>query len=219
VLTSIEFPTLTYTVPNAAKQKPGPLPYGSTLIPPGILAPLDGGDNRILSLSYAGGRLYATLGTRVTDSGGNALAGGAYFVVSPIFRGGTLSVFVLRQGYLMVEKNNLLRSAVAVNAAGKGAVALTLVGPAYYPSAAFVPIQTFATDSTLRIAAPGVAPEDGFTGYPDQGFPAVGLARWGDDTAVTVASDGSIWMATEFIPGGTRTLYANWGTYITHFIP
>jgi hypothetical protein len=91
------------------------------------------------------------------------------------------------------------------------------LGPDYYPSAAFVPIETFSTSSTLYVAAPGVLPEDGFTGYPDTGFPQVGIARWGDYSAAVGTSDGSVWMATQYIPNLPRTDFANWGTLLARY--
>jgi hypothetical protein len=217
LLTQITVPTLTYTFPDVATQRPGPLPYGSSLIPPGQLPFLDGGDHRVLSAAYAGGRLYATLATQVTDESGRSLAGGAYVVLSPTLRGGVLAPRVLYQRYLMVSNNHLLRPAVGVNAQGRGAIVFTLVGPDYYPSAAFIPAEAFSTASTIQIAGHGAFPEDGFTGYPG-GF-GFGVARWGDYSAAVAASDGSIWMGTEFIPNAPRTQLANWGTYLIRYVP
>src|ERR1019366_885865 len=129
------------------------------------------------------GRLYVTLGTQVTDAHGNILAGGAYVVLSLAIRGGLITASALRQGYLLVNGNHLLRPAIAVDAQGRGAIVFTLVGPDYYPSAAFLPIQTASTSSTIQIAGNGFAPEDGFSGYdPNQ----PGLARWGDYSGAVV---------------------------------
>lgn len=214
-LRRITVPSLSYSAPQGATQRPGPLPYGSTLIPPGSLAYIDGADARILSAVYAGGRLYATMGTQVADANGRALSGAAYFVFSPTLRGKVLSSFSLRQGYLAVNNNHLLRPAIAVNPQGRGAVAFTLVGPDYYPSAAFVPIETFSTAAALQVAAFGVSPEDGFTGYPG-GFGA-GVARWGDYSGAVAASDGSIWMVAQHIPNALRTPFANWGTFLFRY--
>jgi hypothetical protein len=209
--------TIAYLIPDAVPQRPGPLPYGSTLQPPGVLAYLDPGDARTLSASYAGGRLYATLATGLTDLQGRSTAGAGYVVFSPVFRNGTLSVLVLRQGYLAARNNHILYPAVAVNPQGRGAIVFTLVGPEYYPSAAFVPFDTFSTGSSLRMVRPGVAPEDGFTGYPG-GF-GRGIARWGDYSSAVAASNGAVWMVTEYIPNAPRTEFANWGTYIFRYMP
>jgi hypothetical protein len=218
-LVQITVPTLIYSFPDVARQRPGPTPFGSSLFPPGLLPFLDGGDTRILSLSYSGARLYATLQTTVIDDGGHPLVGIAYVILSPTFRGGVLNAFVLRQGYLLVGNNHLLRPSMAVNSDGRGAIVFTLVGPDYYPSAAYVLIDSSSTASTIQISAPGVLPEDGFSGYPNIGFPQQGVARWGDYSTAVAASDGSIWMATEFISNAPRTPLANWATFVTRVQP
>ena len=214
-LVQISVPTLTYTFPDVARQRPGPLVYGSTLFPPGLLEFIDGGDTRILSLSYAGGRLYATLQTATVDETGHQLVGVAYIIFSPTFRGGVLAATVLRQGYLLVANNHLLRPSIAVNPQGRGAIAFTLVGPDYFPSAAFVSIDASSTAPTIQLSSSGVLPEDGFSGYPNNGFPSQGLARWGDYSTAVAANDGSIWMVTEFISNALRTQLANWDTFVT----
>ena len=213
-LTEITFPTLTYTFPDVARQRPGPLPYGSTLFPPGLLEVLDGGDTRVLCLSYAGGRLYAALQTAALDDLGRTVVGIAYIIVTPTYRSGALSGTVLRQGTLTVSNNHLLRPSIAVNAQGRGAIAFTLVGPDYFPSAAFALIDTFSTSTNVQVAAAGVSPEDGFSGYPNIGFPQQGVARWGDYSTAVATSDGGVWMATEYISGAARTQLANWATFI-----
>jgi len=43
--------------------------------------------------------------------------------------------------------------------------------------------------------------------------------RWGDYSAAAVSLDGTIWMATEMIPGGARKTFANWGTSIAGSAP
>jgi hypothetical protein len=160
--------------------------------------------------------LYATFATQVVDENNRSAVGGGYVIFSPSFRAGSLATLVLRQGHLVARGNHVLRPAIAVNAQGKGAIAFTLVGPDYYPSAAFVAIDNAST-GPIQIAAAGSGPEDGFTGYPG-GF-GPGLARWGDYSAAVVASDGSIWMVTEYIPTAPRTELANWGTYVARYIP
>jgi hypothetical protein len=210
--------TQEYSSPPNAAQKPGPLPYGST-ISPGFEAPLDTSDCRMLSLVVAAGRLYAAFDAFVQDHNGNSLAGIAYFVLSPTFRG-TLGATVLAQGTLGVANDNLLKPAFGVNPQGKGALAFTLVGPDYYPSAAFVPVNnfvppitSFSLGSAIQLAAAGAFPEDGFTGYNN------GVARWGDYATAVTGSDGSIWMTTEYIPNEPRTQLANWGTFLMHYVP
>ncbi len=219
LLTETTAPILTYVYPSIATQPIGPLPYGSTLFPPGQLPYLDGGlDSRVLSVSYAGGRLFATLAAQVTDDLGESVVGGVYAIFSPTLRSGTLSATTLKKGYLSVEGNHLLRPAIAVNALGQGVIAATLVGPGYFPSAAFATIDlTSNTPSTLRVVAAGAFPEDGFSAYAPQ--PTAPVARWGDYSTAVTSGDGSMWMVTEYIPNRPRTQLANWGTYITQYVP
>jgi hypothetical protein len=210
-------PALTYIFPDVATQPGGPLPYGSTLSPPGLLEFLDGGDSRVLSLSYASGRLFATFATQVLDDSAHSLVAGAYVVISPTLRAGALGGSVLRQGYLTAKNNHVLRPAVAVNSQGRGAIVFTLVGQDYYPSVAYVTIDAQTTGAVMQLAAAGAYPEDGFSGYGAPGMQ--GVARWGDYSAAVAASDGAIWMATEYIPDAPRALLANWGTLVARYRP
>jgi hypothetical protein len=216
-LTQRIVPVIPYTVPDVASQRLGPLPYASTLSPPGSLAFLDGGDARVQALSYAGGRLYVSLATQVADETGRQVVGGAYIILSPTFRSGVLAAPVFRQGYFGVKNNHLLRSGIAMNAQGRGAIAATLVGPDYYPSAVYLPLDLMTGPSSVQLVGPGSAPQDGFTGYPG-GFGA-GVARWGDYTTAVVADDGGFWSTAEYIPNSIRTERANWGAFVSRYVP
>lgn len=66
----------------------------------------------------------------------------------------------------------------------------------------------------VHIAGARAAPDDGFTGYA--AFGGGRVARLGDYSSAVAGSDGSIWMAQEYIPNAPRSFYANWGTYISH---
>ena len=218
-LTETLVQTLAYqSPPQAAQPAAGTIPQGASL---GFTfpRPVDGGDSRLQSVVYSGGRLYVTLGTQVIDSGNNVLAGGAYVVFSIANRGGQITASALRQGYLLVNGNHLLRPAIAVDALGRGAIVVTLVGPNYYPSSAMVPFSAFAAGGTLQIVARGVLPDDGFTAY-DVPF----LGRWGDYGAAVLGGDGRIWLATEYIPNIANNQYpvsgfANWGTSVMAVVP
>ena len=125
----------------------------------------------------------------------------------------------MRQGYLLVNGNHLLRPAIAVDALGRGAILVTLVGPNYYPSSAMVPFSAFAAGGTLQIVARGALPDDGFTAYDVPFF-----GRWGDYAAAVLGGDGRIWMATEYIPNIANNQYpvsgfANWGTSVMAIVP
>ncbi len=233
-LTELVIPTEPYVYPNPATQKEGTRPYGNNTLlwnPPtanfGVnqnLANIDGGpDSRVLSLSYAGGRLYLTMQVEAVDQNGKNVVGGAYMIISPAMRA-TLAASVVRQGYLLTNGQHLLRPVIAVNAQGRGAVVFTLVGPGYFPSAAYVPINLTTTGTTIQLVGAGAAPEDGFSGYcPGSGFYGClfgfGTARWGDNSAAVIASDGALWGLTDYIPATQRVPKANWGTYVMKITP
>jgi len=207
--------TQAYNFPTqSVEQKDGFRPLGASLNEP--LETLDSGDFRVLSVVFSAGRLWATLGTEVTDGNGDQRMAAAFFALSPQIVGGTLSASVITQGVISETGASLLRPAIAVNAQNKGGMVFTLVGPNDFPSSAFVPIDD-VTVGPINIARAGNEPEDGFSGYA--AFGGNGTARWGDYSAAGVDSDGSIWMATEYIPDLARTFFANWSTYITRFQP
>jgi hypothetical protein len=84
----------------------------------------------------------------------------------------------------------------------------------------------------IHVAAEGVGPDDGFTGYNPVAAFGSG-PHWGDYGAA--ATDGnSIWIANEYINqtctystfissnfrcGNTRTQLGNWGTRISKIVP
>ena len=107
---------------------------------------------------------------------------------------------------------NVLFPSIAVNRSGFGAMAFTLSGPDYYPSAAYVRFDFGRPVGPIHVSGPGALPEDGFTGYA--AFGGNGVARWGDYSAA-VYGDGAIWMGNEFIPDTPRTQLANWGTFLS----
>lgn len=213
LLTKVLVPSQSYFFPPVATQPNGPNPYGSSLFPPAGVPRIESGDIRALSLMYSGGRLYLALATAVMDEASRNLAGGAFMVISPTIRGTNLAGTVVQQGYVVASNNHLLFPAMAVNAQGRGVISATLVGPNWYPSAVYIPFTLFSTPTTLRVAAPGLLPQDGFSGY--RGSPS----RWGDYSAAVVSTDGSLWVASEYIGNLPRTELANWQTFIAQFIP
>ena len=62
-------------------------------------------------------------------------------------------------------------------------------------------------------------PTDDLSGYA--AFGGDGVARWGDYSAAVAAEDGTIWTASEWIPGtfGFPPFLANWGTFIGNVSP
>ncbi len=106
-----------------------------------------------------------------------------------------------------------------MNAAGKGAIVFTVVGPDYYPSAAYAPLTLAGGAGSIHIAARGTKPADGFTGY--RAYGGSGTERWGDYSDAVANSDGSLWLATEWIQGnvGYPPRLANWNTRIMSVTP
>jgi hypothetical protein len=199
----------TYGQPPNATQKAGPYPLGQYLGEPEEL--ISSGDDRMQNVVYANHHLWGGLNTVVSD-GTNLNAGIAYFDVKPSIKDGVVSGRVQGQSYISVKGNSVIYPGTAVKANGSAAVTFTLTGPSYYPSAAYSDINP-SHAAGVEIVGVGVAPQDDFTGYPE--FGGAGVARWGDYSYGT--TDGnSLWLATEYIPGGISSLnyYTDFGTYV-----
>lgn len=209
----------------SAPQKPGSTPLRDALGDVDPLENLNGNDDRMNQVVFADGGLWAGVNTTLSV-GGNTLLGIAWFEVRPSLHGDDLDAEVDKQGYVAVAGENVIFPSVGVNRDGKAVVAFTLVGPDYYPSAAYSRIRERA--GRVHVAGAGLGPDDGFSGYASEGSPSPGIGRWGDYSAAVTDRDGNIWIAAEYIGqtctltqflldpncGGTRTLLANWGTFI-----
>ncbi len=116
-----------------------------------------------------------------------------------------LSCNIVKQGYVAVTNANVLFPSIAVPMSGGSPVmTFTLTGKNYFPGAAY----TVLGSQTIYLVAPGMEAADGFSGYPETGAPQSDIERWGDYSAA-VTNGSTVWMSTEFIPGGTRTQNAN----------
>jgi hypothetical protein len=250
-LTETSVSTLRYAFTAFALQRPGPTPlqrcendvdcigvdYPHQISP----APIDAGSGKIYGAYLRHGVVYLTAGT-LLDGPGGARWNGRNGSWKPIdlhngivfwaLRPSSTSFNVTRvfQGAADVRGENLLFPEVAFNAAGDGVIGATLVGLDIYPSQAYVPFTTAGATGDVHVSGSGVGPNDGFTGTGDGGFDP----RWGDYGAASVAPDGTIWFANEYIAqrcsfsefladtqtcGFTRTFYANWSTRITAYKP
>jgi hypothetical protein len=228
----------TYGDPLPSDQKAGSVPlvdainaglYDSPPPPHTVVeveGQLDSSDSRMTTAVYTEGRLF---GTNTTQLGvhGATRAGIAYFVVKPKVTGAGIFAKLERQGYIAAKNNNLIYSSIGLNKEGEGFITATLVGPDFFPSAAYVPFNRERGAGFVHIAAPGAGPQDGFTEthfFTDPGF----RPRWGDYSATS--SDGhNIFLATQYIAqtctldeyvadtscGGTRSALANWGSFIS----
>ena len=236
--------TQTYAVPPLSNQKAGDWPLGQCLNDP-TCSPILGGpdpfapepfpmvdsnDSRMQQVSFANGKLWSALDTAV-NMGGPDQAGIAYFVMIPQLSGSSISAKMVIQGTLGLQNNNLTYPAIAVLPNGRGAMAFTILGSDYYPSAGFASLDAHIGAGEIQVAAAGLGPDDGFTAYEFYNAPFPIRTRWGDYGAAVV--DGNtIWIASEYINqtctlaqyrsapfgscGGTRASLGNWSTRITH---
>ena len=201
----------TYGLPinTGATQKFGPTPLRDTLNSPPIngnepLEKINANDSRMNQVVILNGVLFGGVNTTVVSRTGPARVGIAFFAVGAVGTPAGIFAQILHQGYVAVNGENVLFPSIAVNRAGVGAMAFTLSGPHFFPSAAYVRFAFGRTFGPIHISGAGVLPEDGFTGYKAVfDSPTPGVARWGDYSAAVFA-DGAIWMGNEFIPGTPR---------------
>lgn len=204
-----------YGQPPAVQQKPGPYPLGQSL--KAKLNLLSANDDRMNQVVYSAGKLWSGVNTAVKTDNGPSSVGIAYFVVD------AARSTMANQGYVAVNRNSVMYPSIGVGAAGTNAtMVFTLAGPGYYPSTAYVSLTpSGALTGPVSVYGAGRLPADGFTGYPR--FGGNGVERWGDYSAAVADTDGTVWLATEYIPGtfgyvpGAPTppsYLANWGTAI-----
>ena len=213
----------TFSIPPSAVQKAGDYPLGQSVGESEVT--LESLDPRMTQVSYANGKLWGAIDTAVT-TGGATTAGIAWYVINPQVNAHGVSGSLINQGTLSLPGNNLLFPALAVTPSGKGVIGFSVTGPDYYPSAGYATLDAKTGTGPIQIAAAGVGPEDGFTGYA--AFGGAGEARWGDYSAAAVDGE-TIWVASEYIANtgtldqyqadptlsGTRSPYSNWDNRIT----
>ena len=209
-----------YGLPPPAHQMDGPRPLGTVDIPSQggraeKVSRLDTDEHIIQQVVYANGMLWSSA-TTVVAFGNTIQSGTAFFILSPSLSGGSLSGSVVKQGYVALKGEDVMYPSIGVNSAGKGVMVFGLAGPDFFPSAAYTTVDAVNGAGDIHIAGPGSGPEDGFTGY--KFFGGNGIARWGDYSAAVAAPNGSIWMATEYIPNLPRTEFANWGTFVSNVV-
>jgi hypothetical protein len=228
----------TYGFPVQFSQRSGPAPLAAKNNEPlGLL--VSANDDRMMQVVFSGGSLWSSLNTIVQvqgDPDNTPRDGVAWFNITPTVSNNVVTGAEIRQGYVAVQGDYLLYPSIALSAQGQAKLVVSLAGPDFFPTAAYALFN--ASDGggkfgDIRFAAAGVGPEDGASCL--SGMPGVqGACRWGDySAAVTDPSDGSVWMAVEFINqsctsaqysvdptcGGTRDPLANWATRIFQLNP
>ncbi len=245
-------PTIPYLTPQTSRQKAGPTPL-LHCINLGVACigtddghqdgpvPIDSGDGRALSAYFSNGVLWATAATALRGTGEAAFnpsdgswapiherAGVVYFAVRPSLTFG-LTARMLQEGYIAVRHDNITYPSIAVDRNNVGFVGVTLVGPDFYPSAAYVRVGLGIAPSVVHVVGPGRGPSDGFAGTAEGGF----SPRWGDYGYATAGPGDTIWVASEYTEsrctfatfsadstcGGTRSFFANWSTRVTELMP
>jgi hypothetical protein len=218
-LTSRVIGSEVYGFPPKAEQKKGPVPQAVSLKFKEEL--IESNDDRMNQVVYANGKLWSGVNTAVKTSNRPTTAGIAYFVVTPSANSTTgVSGTMANQGYVAANGQSTIFPAIGVKSGGGAAMVFTLTGKNYFPSAAMVHLSsTGSVTSGIQVVAAGTTPDDGFTGYP--AFDGAGVGRWGDYSAAVADGSGTVWVATEYIPGtfGFPQFIANWGTYVAGVTP
>ena len=230
-----------YAFPPNAVQAPGPTPLGDSWnqlngtgnahLPEGALAT---NDDRMTTAAYdpSTGTLLGALNTGLDQTGyGHELAGIAYFTVTPSFTSAGLAPSSVTTGYVSAKAADVQFPVFAVTPAGTGVLGYSLSGATQYPSTAYSLVAGDAVSGPVHIARAGAGPQDGFTEYLNYGSPYY-RPRWGDYSGAAVVGN-SVTFATEMINqsctksqfqadftcGGTRDLFANWGTSVNTLTP
>jgi hypothetical protein len=207
-----------YGLPPAIVQPKGPTPQADALKEHENL--LDGGDDRMQAAVYAHGHLWGAADTIVKTPTRGVQVGVAYYMVSPsVNSAGVPSGTVTKQGYVSVNGNSVTRPSLGVTSSGKVVLGASLIGPDYFPSAAYATFDDSASSAptTLHVAAAATVPADGFSGYRSNG--GSGIERWGD-YGFAAADGNSVWVANEWIPGLNQAPdLAAWGTYVSKITP
>jgi len=213
----------TYGQPPNAEQMKGATPFGDALGEPEEQVATN--DDRMNQVVYAAGKLWSGVNTVIRTTNGASSStdrsGIAYFVVTPSTPSATsVAGSIAKQGYVALGNNDsVFYPSIAVNSSGRGVMTFSLSGHHYFPSAAYTTIDAVNGAGPVHLVAGGAGPTDDISGY--EAFGGDGVARWGDYSAAVPSEDGSIWIATEYIPGGFGfpDYLNNWGTWVGHVSP
>ena len=150
---------------------------------------------------FAGGSLWTAQATTLVING-KEQTGIAWYIIRPTPEHRGIEAKLEREGQFGVRNNHVIFPTAAVTRDLKGIISFTLVGKDHFPSAAYVLLDKSGAGRRIHVAARGVGPVDGFTGYAAFNNPPE--QRFGDYGAA-VADGNTVWAATEYI-GQTCTL-------------
>ena len=140
-----------YGQPPNAEQKSGELFLGDATHNP--LALVAANDDRMNQVVFSNHLLWSAVATPVKTLNSPTKAGIAWFAVAPSVAIGAASGSVAAQGYISVAGENVSYPSIAVNALGKAVATFTLVGPDFFPAAAYTPID-LVTGAAMTIPGP-----------------------------------------------------------------
>lgn len=198
-----------YGTPVPQHQRPGPRPLGNSVDEP--LGKPSANDSRMNQVVFADGLLWSALNTVVNPGPRDGIA---YFILKPYVTNGQVGGTIRNQGYVAAANTYLSFPSVAVNGSGNGIIAFSAMGPNLYPSAAQIDIGEGGATGAVEVVGLGYRPEDGFTCYTAFTGDKNPVCRWGDYSAAVATPSGQIYAATEWIGNDTRTLFANWSTFV-----
>lgn len=224
-LSDVLITTLPFTQPTSAIQKAGSLPLAAYIAAQTGKTPpenrLASGDTRMTRVTYVMGHLYSAISTSFSDGTSGTNSGLTYFSVVPSVDGnGNVAGRLERQGFARVQGETLSYPTFGINSNGGAVITCALIGPDFYPSAAYVPLDSHLKAGTVQVTSLGVAPADRFTGYA--AFGGRGVERWGDYSEAQPDENGNMWLAQETISAhglSPRSFYANYGTFISKVTP
>ena len=171
-------------------------------------------DDRMQQTQFVNGTIWGELSTALqVGSNRSANVAAAWFNVHPTLSGDVIgSAAMTGQGYVALSGNDVLFPALQADQAGNAAMVFTVTGNGRYPSAAF------ATKSARQSNfGPISITAEGTSSYvPKPGVPG----RWGDYSYASLdLGDGTMWLATEYVPpitSQTSNGQRNWGTEVIH---
>jgi hypothetical protein len=207
-----------YGAPPSMVQRDGPTPLGDSVKQKEALVASN--DDRMEVAVWHDGKLWSALNTVVKTEQTGTHSGIAWFQTTPDVNGsGQVSGSVTQQGYIAANRNNVAFPAIGAGTGGKVVVTYSLIGPDFFPTAAYSVIGPSGVTS-IRVMAAGLFPEDGFTGYSRLSGLPTNVARWGDYSAAAPGPGGSIWVATEYINSLVQPgRLAHWATHVGKITP